>query len=123
MSRHDISEEQWQIIEPLLAKRRQDRRGRRGFGDRQLFNGVLWIMKTGCPWRDLPPEFGAWQTVYKRFWQWANLGIWDEVLAELSKDADPEAIMIDGSFVKLHQHGSGAKGGTSNRKSGEVKED
>ena len=80
-------------------------------------------MKTGSPWRDLPPEFGAWQTVYKRFWQWANSGIWDEVLAKLSKDADPEAIMIDGSFVKLHQHVTGAKRGTSIRKLDAVKAD
>ena len=88
-----------------------------------MFDAVLWIMKTGAPWRDLPAELGTWQTVYKRFWQWAKLGIWDEVLAELSRDADPEAIMIDGSFVKLHQHGIGAKGGTSTGKSEEVKED
>ena len=81
-----------------------------------MFNGVLWIMKTGAPWRDLPLEFGPWQTVYKRFWQWAQTGIWDEVLQELAQDADPEAIMVDASFVKLHQHGTGAKGGTSSNK-------
>jgi len=123
MSRHDISDEKWQIIAPLLSKRRKDRRGRKAKDDRQMLNGVLWIMKTGAPWRDLPSEFGAWQTVYKRFSQWAKLGIWDDVLTELSMDADPEAIIIDASFVKLHQHGTGAKGGTSNSKSDEVKED
>ena len=73
-------------------------------------------MKTGAPGRDLPSEFGAWQTVYNRFSQWAKLGIWDEVLKELSKDADPEAIMIDASFVKLRQQGTGAKGGASTSK-------
>ena len=87
-----------------------------------ILNGVLWILKTGAPWRDLLPEFGPWQTVYSRFQQWAKQGVWDEVLQELIKDADFEAIMIDGSFVKLHQHGSGAKGGTSASKSGEAKE-
>ena len=122
MSRHNISDEKWLIIGPLLGKRRRDRRGRKAKDDRQMFNGVLWIMKTGASWRDLPSEFGAWQTVYKRFSQWAKMGIWDEVLQELSQEADPEAIIIDASFVKLHQHGSGAKGGTSISKSGLVKE-
>ena len=116
MSRHDISDEKWQIIAPFLAKRRKDRRGRKAKDDRLMFNGALWILNTGAPWRDLPLEFGPWQTVYKRFRQWADCGIWDEVLDVLSQDADPEAIMIDASFVKLHQHGTGAKGGTSNSK-------
>ena len=123
MNGHAISDEKWAIIGPLLVRRRKDPRGRKSKDDRQMFDAVLWIMKTGAPWRDLPPELGAWQTAYKRFSQWAKLGIWEEVLLELSKDADLEAAMIDGSFVKLHQHGSGAKGGTSNRKSGEAKED
>ncbi|MBW1712301.1 MAG: transposase [Deltaproteobacteria bacterium] len=71
----------------------------------------------------MPPEFGPYQTVHRRFTQWARAGTWNEVLLELAKDADPEAIMIDGTFVKLHQHGSGAKGGALNRKSDEAKED
>ena len=123
MSRHDITDDKWQIISPLLSKRRKDRRGRKAKDDRLIFNGVLWIMKTGCPWRDLPLEFGPWQTVYKRFRQWAACGIWDEILLELSQDADFEAMMIDSSFVKLHQHGAGAKGGSSSRRSAEVKVD
>ena len=116
MSRHKISDEKWQIISPFLGKRRKDRRGRRAKDDRVIFNGVLWIMNTGAPWRDLPFEFGPWQTVYKRFSQWAKSGIWDEVLTLLSGDADFDAIMIDASYIKLHQHGSGAKGGISNKK-------
>jgi len=97
--------------------------GRKPKDDRLMLNGGLWILKTGSPWRDLPPEFGSYQTVHRRFTQWARAGTWDEVLWELAKDADPEAIMIDGTFVKLHQHGSGAKGGALNRKSDEAKED
>ena len=71
----------------MLALRRKDPRGRKARDDRQLFNGVLWIMKTGAPWRDLPLESGAWQTAYKRLGQWAKPGIWNDILAELSKDA------------------------------------
>jgi transposase len=123
MSRHDISDEKWAIINPLLRQKKKDPRGRKPKDDRLMLNGVLWILKTGAPWRDLPPEFGPYQTVHRRFLQWARAGTWDEVLLELAKDADPEAIMIDGTFVKLHQHGTGAKGGTSGNKSDEVKED
>ena len=112
------------VVGPLLAGRRKDPRGRKPkWDDRSILNGVLWILKTGAPWRDLPPEFGPWQTVYGRFIRWAKQGVWDEVLRELTKDADWEAIMIDGSFVKLHQHGAGAKGGTSIRKSVAAKAD
>ena len=123
MSRHDISDEKWFIIGPMLAKVGTETRGRKRKDDRLMFNGILWILKTGAPWRDLHPEFGPWKTVHKRFLQWAKLEIWDGILKKLSINADPEAIIIDASFVKLHQHGSGAKGGTSNRTLDEVKAD
>ena len=113
MSRHDISDEKWAIIEPLLAKNSTETRGRTRKDDRLMFNGNLWILKTGAPWRDLPHEFGPWKTVHKRFLQWAKLEIWEDILKKLSIAADTEVIIVDASFVKLHQHGSGAKGGIS----------
>lgn len=123
MSRHDISDEKWAIIGPLLAKQSAETRGRKRKDDRQMFNGALWILKTGAPWRDVHPEFGPWQTVYKRFLYWAKLEVWDDILAKLSLGAEPELLILDASFVKLHQHGSGAKGGTSNRTSAKAKVD
>lgn len=88
-----------------------------------MFNAILWLMKTGDPWRDLHPEFGPWKTAHKRFLEWAKLEVWDDILRMLSINADTEAIIIDATFIKLHQHGTGAKGGTSTRRSGAVKED
>ena len=123
MSRHDISDERWAIIGPMLAKTSKETRGRKRKDDRLMFNAILWIMKTGAPWRDLPPEFGPWKTVHKRFLEWARLEIWDGILCMLSLQADPEVIIIDATFIKLHQHGSGAKGGTLNRMSGAARED
>ena len=111
MSRHNISDEKWLMIAPALALPRSDPRGRKSKDDRLMFNGILWIMKTGAPWRDLPKEFGPWQTVYKRFSKWAKLSIWHNLFTSLIKDADNESIMVDSSYVKLHQHGCGAKGG------------
>ncbi len=122
MSRHDISDEQWEIIAPYLKIKRNDPRGRPSKDSRQMLNGSLWILKTGAPWRDLPAEYGPWQTVYKRFARWAQLSVWDKLLEELAKSADSESMSIDASYVKLHQHGTGAKGGTSHKQSGEVKE-
>lgn len=77
MSRHDIPDEKWAIIGPMLAKASTETRGRKRKDDRLMFNAILWIMKTGAPWRDLPPEFGPWNTVHKRFLEWAKLEVWD----------------------------------------------
>ena len=115
MSRHNISDDQWKIIAPFLEQKNKDPRGRPPKDNRLIFNGILWILKTGAPWRDLPPEFGPWQTVYKRFARWAQLAVWDNLLSKLAQSADSESIAIDASYVKIHQHGTGAKGGTSNK--------
>ena len=111
MSRHDISDEKWKIVEPILSSQRNDPRGRKPKDNRLMFNGILWIIKTGAPWRDLPKEFGSWQTVYKRFAKWTRLFIWNDLFNSINKNADFESIMLDSSYVKLHQHGCGAKGG------------
>lgn len=116
MSRHDISDEKWAIIGPKLAKASTETRGRKRKDDRLMFNAILWLMKTGAPWRDLHPEFGPWNTVHKRFLEWAKLEVWDDILRMLSINADPEVLIIDATFIKLHQHGTGAKGGTSIRR-------
>lgn len=88
-----------------------------------MFNGILWILKNGVPWWDLPPEFGSWKIVHKRFLQWTKLEIWEDILKMLSINADCKAIIIDASFIKLHPHGCAGKGGTSNNLSDEAKVD
>ena len=126
MSRHDISDEKWAVIGPMLEKKKTETRGRKRKDDRLMFNGILWILKTGAPWRDLPAEFGPWNTVHKRFleWtvhkrflEWTRLEVWDDILRMLSIKADRDALIIDATFVRVHQHATGAKGGTSDRKS------
>ena len=113
MSRHDISDEKWAVIGPMLEKKKTETRGRKRKDDRLMFNGILWILKTGAPWRDLPAEFGPWNTVHKRFLEWTRLEVWDDILRMLSIKADRDALIIDATFVT-----TGAKGGTSDRKSG-----
>ncbi len=74
-----------------------------------MVNAVLWLLRTGAPWRDLPPRFGPWNSAYSRFRRWAQRGVWDKVFAELSKDADSETFMIDATIVRAHQDATGAE--------------
>ncbi|WP_423775287.1 transposase [Bilophila wadsworthia] len=91
MSRHDISGRKGAIIGPMLAKAGTETRGRKRKDDRLIFNAILWIMKTGAPWRDLHPEFGPWNTVHKRFLEWADWRSGMTSFCMLSINADPEA--------------------------------
>lgn len=67
-----------------------------------MLNGILWILHSGAPWRDLPEEFGPWQTVYKRFNRWAKSPLWQEILSFLASEADLESLCMDGSYVRVH---------------------
>jgi transposase len=78
--------------------------------DNRIFiNGVLWIFKTGAPWRDLPERYGHWKNVHRRFSRWSKSGIFSRIFQILSDDADMEFLLMDGSIVKAHQHAAGAK--------------
>lgn len=104
-----MTNEQWETIRPLV----QQRNGRPSDrGDRNFINAVLWIAKTGAPWRDLPKRFGKWKTIYNRFHRWSEQGKWSELLSKLGCDHD-EVVMMDSTIVRAHQDSSGGKGGPS----------
>ncbi len=110
LHRHDISDRAWNLIEPHL----QGRKGVWGGvaqDNRRFINAVLWILRTGAPWRDLPPQYGDWKNTHRRFCRWRDKGVWEQLLEQFIDDPDFEWLMIDASHVKVHQHATGAKGG------------
>src|SRR3989338_3297279 len=108
--RHDISDKTWNLIEPHLP-------GRKGVwggiarDNRQFINAVFWILRTGAPWRDLPPGYGGWSNTHRRFIRWRNKGVWERLMQVLIKEPDYEWLMIDASHCKVHAHAAGARGG------------
>ena len=119
MQRHALSDREWACLEPLLPKRRT---GRPPKDHRIILDALLWLGRTGAPWRDLPERFGAWRTVATRFYRWTRSGLWERVLAELRRTADArggidwEVHMVDGTNVRAHRHAAGAKGGSTARR-------
>lgn len=115
--RHELTEEQWSHLEPLLPPQKPGP-GRPAKDHRTIINGILWIDKTGAPWRDLPERYGPWQTVATRFYRWTKQGLWQKILAQVQQDADAKGEVvwtihyIDSSIVRAHQHSAGAKRGT-----------
>ena len=109
--RHDISDAVWSLLEPHLPGQR-GQWGGIAQDNRRFINGVFWILRTGAPWRDLPPFYGKWGTVYQRFRRWRDKGIWEKLLEILVDEPDFEWLMIDTSYIKVHQNGTGTKGVT-----------
>jgi transposase len=108
--RHDISDGVWALLEPHLPGQ-PGQWGGIADDNRGFVNGVLWILRTGAPWRDLPPCYGKWNSVAKRFRRWCAGGVWEKLLEIFIDEPDFEWLMIDASHVKAHQHAGGAVGG------------
>ena len=108
--RHDLSDRAWQILEPLLPGR-PGTWGGLAKDNRRFLNAVFWILRTGAPWRDLPPDLGGWKNTQRRFCRWRDRGLWESLLAALVNDPDYEWLMIDATHIKVHRHAAGARGG------------
>ena len=108
--RHDISDRLWQELEPHLSGG-EGKVGRRADNNRLFINAVMWILRTGAPWRDLPSSYGDWKNTHRRFCRWRDSGMWEKLLEQVVTEPDFEWLMIDASHIKVHQHASGAKGG------------
>ena len=114
MNRGDLTNEQWAQLEPLLPPQKP-KTGRPNAEHRRMLNGMLWILRTGAPWRDLPEHYGPWRSVASRFYWWRESGVWDRALSALQIQAnaegrlDWEAHLVDATLVRAHPQAAGAK--------------
>ncbi len=120
--RYELSQAQWERIAALLPGKVGDP-GRTATDNRLFVNGVLWVLRSGAHWCDLPERYGQWKTAHKRFSRWSKAGVWDRVFADLIKDRDNQYLMIDSTLVRAHQQAATGKGGPRIRLWGAPKED
>src|SRR5688500_9894189 len=110
----DLTEDQWNVISTILPpdRVRSDRRGRPWSDRRTVLNGILWILRTGAPWKDLPERYGKYQTVHRRFQNWVRSGVIERVLLAIAQDLkdrgglDLRECFIDGTFVPAKKGGA-----------------
>ena len=115
MSRGDLSEAEWRLLKDLLPAER-GRKSRPAFDNRPIVNGILWRIRTGAPWRDVPEKYGKWMTVYQRFRRWSEAGVWETVATTLAQAmADNSHHSVDSTTVRGHVSAAGAKGGLANK--------
>lgn len=110
MKRYELNREQWRRIEPFIPGKIGDR-GRHGADNLLFINGVLWVLRSGAHWHDLPERYGKWKTAHKRFTRWAQADIWEKIFDVLTEDPDNQYIMIDSTIVRAHQQAACGKGG------------
>ena len=107
MRRYEITDQQWTKINPLLPGQAGSA-GRKSVDNRLFINAVLWIGRSGAPWRDLPERFGNWNSNYRRFRRWAQSGVWKRIFEAL-QEPDLDWVMIDSTTVRAHQQAAGQK--------------
>jgi transposase len=116
MERLVLTDAQWAKMAPHCLGKPSDP-GRSGRDNRLFVEAVLWIARTGSPWRDLPTVFGKWNTAFKRFRDWVRADVFQRLFEACSDEPDLEFAMVDGTIIKVHRHGQGAKGGLRARPS------
>lgn len=113
MKRHALTDEQWDLVKPLIP-RRVARTGRLPRDERQMLDGIMWILATGAPWRDLPERFGPWNTVYDYFRNWRKAGVFTSIVAALQIKLDQQGHIdwdlwcVDGASVRATRAAGGA---------------
>ena len=124
MARYDITDTEWEQIAPLLPPTHTGKRGRPSAEHRPVLNGILWILRSGAPWRDLPQRYPPCSTCNDRLRRWQQDGTWERVLQALQAKADQDENVIwvnnalDASIVRAHQHAAGARRPKKRPKSG-----
>ena len=110
LKRYELTDQEWEQIAPLIPSNK-GKRGRPPKDDRLMLNAMLWLARSGAPWRDLPERYGPYSSVYSRFRKWIDDGILDNIFRVLSLESELYELSIDASIVQAHQHSAGAKNG------------
>jgi transposase len=111
MGRGDLTDQQWQQLQPLLPPQKPTT-GRPAKDHRTIINGILWVLRTGAPWRDLPERYGPWPTVASWFYRWRQDGLWDRLLRLVQQQSNIRGKVNWELHVRAHQHAAGARGKT-----------
>ena len=122
VKRYELSDGQWDRVKDLLPGKAGDP-GRSGRDNRQFVNGVLWVLRSGARWHDLPERYGKWKSVHTRFSRWAKAGVWERMFETLIRDRDNQYLMLDTTLVRAHQQAATGKGGPKIRRWGVPEED
>ncbi len=107
MTRRVLTDSMWEQIQFVM----KEKSCHRWKNDRNIMEAMIWKLRTGAPWRDIPSEFCSWQTAYSRFNRWSAKGLWEVFFLKIRGQIDTEWVFIDGSYVRAHQHASGARRG------------
>ena len=125
MPRHALTDEQWARLQPLLPPEKPIGQGRPSkIKHRKVLDAILWLVRTGAAWRDLPDEYAPWESIASRFYRWRDDGTWSRVFKALLNDADTRGLIdwdmhcVDSSVIRAHQHAAGGKKGQSVRLAG-----
>ena len=116
MKHKELTDTQWERLQPLLPPQKPQT-GRPNLDHRRILNGILWLLRTGAPWRDLPYRYGSWRTVASRFYRWRQAGIWQRLFEVVQQQADASGQMdwavhyVDGTIVRAHPHAAGSPKG------------
>lgn len=111
LRRYELTDEEWKQIAPMFPPENTGKRGRPCKDNRTMLNAMVWLARSGAPWRDLPERYGPWESVYSRFRKWIDDGILDNIFRVLSLEAELEELSMDATIVQVHQHSAGAKKG------------
>jgi putative transposase len=122
VKRYELSDAQWERICLVLPGKASDP-GRTAQDNRRFVNAVLWVLRSGARWSDLPERYGKWKSVHTRFARWAKKGVWERVFATLVADRRNEYLMLDTTLVRAHQQAATGKGGRATRLWGVPEED
>jgi transposase len=112
--RYELTDAQWERIADLLPGKERDP-GRTAADNRLFLNGVIWVLRSGAHWHDLPERYGKWKSVHTRFSRWAKAGVWERVFTVLTADRRNEYLMLDTTLVRAHQQAATGKGGPRHR--------